>query len=181
MFALRSKITQAVLNYFLLQDSKESYVNELARRLSLDSGNLTRKLIELENAGILKSRWQGTERYYLLNKDFPLLKEYKNIIVKTVGFESLLKEALKEVGGVKSAVIFGSYAKDKMDALSDIDLLVIGKHNAVDLQRTIAKVQNTLDRDINAISMTESEYQAKKKAKDPLVMSIDAKPRVVVL
>ena len=48
MVSLRSKITQKVLDFFLLQQGTESYVSELARTIQVENGNLTRKLIELE-------------------------------------------------------------------------------------------------------------------------------------
>ena len=181
MIQTRSKITQAVLSFFLLQDGKELYVNALARRLSLDSGNLTRKLIELEAEGILKSRWMGEQRYYGLNKDFPFLKEYKNIIFKTLGFESLLKEGLLKIKGIKSAVIFGSYVQNKMNAASDIDLLVVGSHSVLDVNRMAASVQKALDREINVLSVTEAEYLSRKKAKDPLISSIEHNKRIVMI
>jgi len=155
----------------MLQQGAESYVNDLARTLHLDSGNLTRKLLELEETGILKSRWQGKQRYYSLNTQFPLINEYRTIILKTVGFEQTLKTALKKIPLIKSALIFGSYAKDQMDAHSDIDLLVIGDHGTLELQRTIAQVQKKVQREINVVNMSPQEYNDKKK-NDPLLRSI---------
>ena len=85
MLSLRSKIAQAVLGYFMLHEGTELYVHEMARRLSLNQGNLDRKLKQLEKEGILKSELRGKERYYSLNTSFPLLKEYKRIVLKTIG------------------------------------------------------------------------------------------------
>ena len=164
MISLRSKIAQKVLNYFLLAPGAESYISDLARILHLESGNLTRKLLELEKEGILKSRWQGSQRYYSLNTAFPLLKEYKTIVLKTIGFEQILKTALEKISGIKKALIFGSYAQDQMDSYSDIDLLVVGDHNTVGLQKSIAQIQKMVQREINVISMSPQEYNNKKKA-----------------
>jgi predicted nucleotidyltransferase len=180
MLNLRSDVSQKVLNFFCLQQGAENYVNELARILHLESGNLTRKLLELEKEGILKSRWQGKQRYYSLNTKFPLINEYRAIILKTVGFEQILKTALKEIPGIKSAIIFGSYAQDQMDAYSDIDLLVIGEQSTVELQKTIARIQKEVQREINVISMSVKEYNGKKKD-DPLVKSIEAKKKIKLL
>ena len=176
MISLRSHITQQVLNYFMLQQGKESYVNDLARILHLESGNLTRKLLELEKEGILKSRWQGSQRFYSLNRDFPLIKDYKNIILKTIGFEHALKIALKGIAGIKKAVLFGSYAQDQMDSHSDIDLLIVGKHNTVELQKSIAQIQKKVQREINLISMSAAEYNQKRNS--PLLKSIAAKKSI---
>ncbi len=180
MINLRSKITQKVLGYFYLHEDAEMYINEMARRFGLDSGNLTRKLEELEGQGILKSQWKGAQRYYALNKEFSLYQEYKKIIKKTVGFEEILRASLRSLAGVRQAVVFGSYAADRMDQKSDIDLLVVGDHSTVELQRLIARIQKTIDREINCISMTDTEYREKQK-KDPFLKSLKSKPHLDLL
>ena len=180
MFSLKSKITRSVLGYFMLHEKAELYVNEMARRFSLDDGNLARKLKELEQEGILKSRLRGKERYYSLNSSFPLLKEYKRIILKTVGFEGTLSNALKQLKGVEKAYIFGSYAEDKMDVASDVDLIVVGNHSTVELQKKISEVQKSVDREINVISMGSYEYQKKMK-RDPFLKSVHLKKKIIIL
>ncbi|MDO8674538.1 MAG: nucleotidyltransferase domain-containing protein [Candidatus Omnitrophota bacterium] len=180
MISLRSKVSQQILNYFMLQQGFEVYVNDLARILHTESGNLTRKLIVLEKEGLLKSRWQGKQRYYSLNKSFPLLKEYKNIVLKTIGLEQVLKTSLGTISGIKKAVIFGSYAQEKMDSHSDIDFLVVGDHSTVELQKAVAQVQKSTQRDINAVSMSLQEYND-KKGKDPFLKSIESKKTVRII
>ncbi len=180
MLSLRSKVSQKILNYFMLQQGAEVYVNDLARVLHTESGNLTRKLLTLEKEGILKSRWQGKQRYYSLDKSFPLLKEYKNIVLKTLGLEQTLKTALSKISGVKKALIFGSYAQERMDSHSDIDLLVVGIHSTIELQKAIARVQKSTRRDINAVSMSLQEYNGRKK-KDPFLKSIESKKTVKII
>lgn len=180
MFSLRSKITQRVLSHFMLHEGAELYVNEMARRLEVDAGNLLRKLKGLEAEGILKSRVRGKERYYSLNRVYPLLKEYRKIILKTVGLEHLLGEALREVEGIQTALLFGSYARDRMDASSDIDLLLVGMHNAVDAQRKVASVQRSVDREINVINMGPDEYR-RGQGKHPLLKSIRSNPSIQLL
>ena len=180
MLVLRSKITQAVLSYFFLQKDKTMYVNEIAQRLNLNRGNLVRKLKELEEEGILRSRWQGNQRHYSLNTEFPLIKEYTNIIQKTIGLEHILKERLKELYGIKKVFIFGSYARDKMDLSSDIDVLVIGGQDTVQLHKIIAQIQKITDREINVINMDLEEFE-KKKNTEPLLKNIFKQKRIEIL
>jgi predicted nucleotidyltransferase len=180
MIGLKSKITKAVLGYFMVHTHAEMYVQEMARRFHLDDGNLARKLLELEGAGILKSRQGGKERYYSINASYPLIKEYKQIILKTVGFENLLRDMLLEIEGVSSAYIFGSYAKDQMDASSDIDVLVVGEHETLALHKKLAALQRSLDREINVISMGNEEY-ARRRAKDPFIKAVEKGPKVKVV
>lgn len=171
MMVPRSKITQKVLSYLLLHEEAELYINEMARRLAVDAGNLIRKLRELEAEGILKSRQRGKERYYSLNAAYPLLQEYKRIILKTVGVEHLLRQALPKIQGIQTACLFGSYAQDRMGASSDIDLLLVGTHDTVDAQREIARVKRSVDRGINVISMSPQEYKA-GQGKHPLLKAM---------
>ena len=180
MLNLRSKITQKILGHLFLHEGSEMYVNEMCQRFGLDRGNLVRKLKELEDQGMLRSRWRGNQRYYRLNPSFSLIKEYKRIILKTVGLEHSLRETLRHIEGIQEAFLFGSYARDQMDLSSDLDLLVIGNHRAIDLQRAIAKLQKGLDREINVVHISPIEYD-KKKRKDPLLRSILEKKRVSIL
>lgn len=180
MISLRSKITKEVLADMFLRPGIFFYVNELARKHGLDSGNLTRKLQELELEGILKSETRGRERYYSLNKSYPLLEEYRRIVLKTVGVESSLKTLLREVPGIKKAYIYGSYAKDSMDNRSDIDVLVVGEHRMLDLQASIAKIQKKLSRDVNVTSLSSREYETKKKA-DSFIRKIESGPKAVLV
>lgn len=180
MFSVRSKITLAVLRFFFVNPQKEAYINELARQLDLDSGNLTRKLIELEKEGILKSRTQADVRYFALNKSFPLLKEYKSIVLKAVGVEELLRQAFQNISQIHEAYIFGSYAKNAMDNQSDIDLMVIADTDVVDVQKTLVGVERKVGREINPIVMTQNEYQKKIKT-DSFLKGIHKSKKVRVI
>lgn len=181
MLSLRSEITKRVLNYFFINPQDSLYVNELARKLDLDKRNLVKKVKELEIEGILKSQKRGNLKLYSINKDYPLYKEYKNIVLKTVGLEDRLKRILLEIKDIESAYIYGSYAQNKMDAHSDIDLLVVGNHDIILLQRKLNKIQKELDREINATSMDPKEYNRRIGKKDSFIMDIIKKRHIKLL
>lgn len=172
MISLRSQITKKLLNYFFLNPQESLYVNELCRKLVVDKRNLVKKLKELETEGILKTQTRGNLRLYSINKDYPLYEEYKKIILKTIGFENRLKKMIKEIDGVKEAYIYGSYAKNKMSSYSDIDLLVIGHHDVVSLQKKINKLQREIDREINVVNMDEREFEKRRNKNDPFISGI---------
>lgn len=177
MLGLRSKIAQKLLEYLFLHQEANLYVNEMCRRFGVDRGNLVKKLKEFEKEGILTSEWRGNQRYYSLNHSFPLIREYQRIFSKTVGLEESLKKVIGEVTGIKRAVLFGSYAEDRMDLSSDIDLLVVGDHDTLELQKKISQFQKTIDREINVVSMGTKEYERKQKA-DALLRSIRHKKSI---
>ena len=177
MLSLRSKVTKTVLGFFMLHEHAEMYVREMARRFHLDDGNLTKKLKELEEEGVLKSRERGREKYYSINPVFPLLKEYRQIILKTVGLEGILKGLLQGISGLEEAYLFGSYASHQMDSASDIDLLAVGNHDTLDLRKKLSQVQKTIDREINLISMGQPEYEKRKK-QDSFIKSLQKSKKI---
>lgn len=177
MISLRAKNTKAILGYMFLHEDAELYVNEMARKFALDDGNLSRKLKELEREGILKCRERGHECYYSLNRNYPLLKEYKGIVLKTIGLEQKLRDSLAGIPGIEHAYLFGSYAGGTMDASSDIDLLIVGKQDTLAIQRAVTGIQQEMDREINVISIDADEYKA-KLGKDPFLKSLAKKKKI---
>jgi len=164
MISFNSKIAQKVLAYFLLNSGAEMYLNEMADKFAVNRGNLSRKLTEWEKEGILVKNKKGNLSLYKINKKYPLLKEVKKIAQKTFGLEERMGQALKKVKGIKTAVIFGSYAQDKLSSESDIDLLLVGSHNFLEVQKEIVKLQKQFDREINVVDMTEKEFEKKKNS-----------------
>lgn len=172
MISLRSKIAVKILNYYFLNPDAGHYINELARILEVDPKNLDRKLKELEREGILRSEFSGKQRYFYLAKNSALVKNYRQVFLSTVGLEEQLSSVLKKISGVKKAYIFGSYAKDKLGAASDIDILVIGHHSILDLQKEINRIQRYSGREINTVNMGEDEFNQKRKNNNQFLKQI---------
>lgn len=172
MLLFKSKITQRVLNYYFINPDKKHYINELARILKVDPKNLFRKLQELEEEGLLLSEVLGKQKYYFLNKSFYLLKEYRIIFNKTFGLEGLLQKTVNSNSAVSEAYIFGSYAKNKMDSFSDIDILLVGDFSSIEMTKKISQIEKTIGREINLLSFSSEEYSKRKNKKDDLINNI---------
>lgn len=172
MFNLNSKIAVKALRYFFINPGKKKYINELARILEADPGNLSRKLKELEKEGILNSEFSGEQRYYFLNKKYPLLKEARKAFELKYGLGDLIADSLKKIKGIKEAYIFGSYAKGDFEAESDIDLLTIGGHPVMEATKALRPVEEKIRRVINVVDLTEKEFIKRKKNKDEFIANI---------
>ena len=172
MISLRSKVTIKLLDYYFLNPEAEVYINELARILGLDPKNTETKLKELEKEGLFKSEFRGKQRYFFLAKDNPVLEHYRQIFLKTHGIEKRLKDTLSGIKGIKEAYLFGSYASNKMDSSSDIDILAIGTHSVLELQRIIVKLQKDTGREFNVTNLSPEEFAAKKKDKGHFINSV---------
>ena len=171
MISFKSKVVIKIFDYYFMNQEASHYINELAKILGVDPKNLHRKLKELEDEGVLQSEFRGKERYFFLNKSNPLLDHYKQIFLKTHGLENKLKNIVREIKGIDKAYIFGSYVKDKMDSSSDIDVLAVGNHSVLELQKKINSLQKETGREINVINMGKKEFDLKRK-KDQFVKNI---------
>jgi len=181
MISLRSKITQKILNLFFLNEKERFYVNELAKLIKEDPANVYKKLLDLKKEGILADEFLGKERYFFLNSKYPFLKEYKKIILKGLGFEKTLKEKLKNLEGVDSVYIFGSYAKNQLSLESDIDILIIGDFDTLKLQKKLLEIQRLTGREINSVELTKKEFEKRMRKKDPFLKDIFSKKYIKIL
>jgi hypothetical protein len=172
MFRFKSKIENEVLRYFFINQNQRAYINELARTLDLDPGNLSRKLKEFEEEGILNSEFLGKQKYYFLNKKYPLIKEIKKAFSMKNGLPDLIASEMQKIKKIKQVFIFGSYAKGKFNDKSDIDVLIIGNHSLSEVSKAIMKIEKKIKREINTVDMTEAEFKKRKKDKDEFVEDI---------
>lgn len=172
MVTFKSRVTVKILDYYFLNPAARHYVNELAKILHLDPKNVYRKLLELEKAGLLKSEFLGRERYFFLDRKSPLLKPYRQIFMKTNGLEKRFGSILAGFPGVKEAYIYGSFARNQMDAASDIDILAVGSHSTLELAKALNRLQGEIGREINVVNMSEREFQHKKDQSNPFIKNV---------
>lgn len=169
---MRSAITVKLLKYFFLNPHAKEYLNELARILDADSGNLDRKIKELEKEGIFISEMKGNQKYYSLNMKYPLIREVKKMFETKYGLKDEIAKVLKQIKGLKEAYFFGSYAKNSFQQESDIDMLVIGSHKSREVKDKMLIFRKRYRREFNIIDLTEKEFEDKKREKDPFVENI---------
>lgn len=172
MLKLKSQIAQRVLGYYFTNPDKTHYINELAKILDLDPGNLFRKLKELEGDGLLASSSRGNQKLFSLNKKFPLLSEYRKIYETNWGLPATLKKDFENITGLQEAYIFGSYARGKMQEHSDIDVLLVGNHDHGAVFKITSSLEEKLGREINVVDYSPEEFAKKKKLKDDFILQV---------
>jgi predicted nucleotidyltransferase len=172
MINLRSNLRRKVLTFFYVNRSARAYVRQLAVALHADSTNLSRELARLEREGLLRSEMEGRQRYYSINRDYAYLKPVFALLRGSVGIQPTLKRTLETVPGIRSAWIFGSFAKNEADAASDIDLLIVGQPDQARLASEIRTAEKALRREINYTVLTTGELQRRLQTGDPFVADI---------
>jgi predicted nucleotidyltransferase len=176
----KSKTREKILRLFFSDSDKKYYLRQLEKILGLSVGNIRRELLSLAKSGLFKKEEKGNQTYYFLNKDGALFNEYKNIIFKTIGVEGALRKELKKIKGIERAFIFGSFAKNKEDSASDVDIMIIGTVGDNVLIPKISKLESLLGREINYHLFSEKEWHDKSK-KDSFLKSVGVGPKIEII
>jgi len=168
----KSKARQVIFRLYFTNPDKSFYLRELERELDTPVSMLRKELITLEKEGIFFSSKKGNLLYYSLNKDYPLYDELKTIVFKTVGIQGTLSKVLLPLKAIKTAFIYGSYAKNADNAKSDVDLFIIGNPDENKLVEIINKLERELKREINYSIYTSEDIKKKKKLKDSFIEEV---------
>lgn len=181
MLNLRSKVRQRLLSYFFTNPRARNHVRDLAQRLELDPSNVSKELARLERETIVQSEVSGRQKYFQLNQKYPLYRELRGIITKTIGVAPLLTASLAKIGGLKEAFLYGSFARNQEDAASDIDLLVIGKPDEAELAEAMGKLERRIGREINYTVLTGAELELRRARKDAFLADVWHNKRILLI
>ncbi len=170
-----------LLKLFFTNPDRAFYMQEIGRILEKKPGIFQRTLNNLVSEGILESEYKANARYFKVNRSYPLFKELKNIVFKTVGIKGSIGDVLKEAGDIKMAFIYGSYAKAKENYLSDIDIIIIGAPNEDDLVKKLDKLEEKLQRDINYKLYALNEFKKDVRESEPFVLEVLKDKKIMII
>ncbi len=172
MLSLRSELRRRLLTFFYVNRKARVYVRQLAEALQADSTNLSRELARLEQEGLLRSEQEGRQLYYSLNPASPYVKPLFALLQGSIGVVPSLKSALEAVGGIRSAWLYGSFAKNEADAASDVDVLIVGEPEPTKLAAAVRKAEHALRREINYTVLSPRELARRLRKGDPFVADV---------
>lgn len=181
MLGFRSKARQRLLAYYFTNPTARHHLRDLAEQLSIDPSNLSKELGRLEREGLFRSDVSGRQKYFQLNREYPLFDEVRNIVAKTIGAVPLIAQSFKKVQGIDEAYLYGSFARSQQDAASDIDVLLIGAPREELLAETVRKLERQLRREVNYTVLTPKEFKSRRARKDAFLENVWHNKRVSLI
>lgn len=181
MLELRSKARRKLLAYYFTNPAARHHLRDLAERLKVDPSNLSKELGRLERDGLFHSEVSGRQKYFQLNRAYPLFNEVRGIVTKTIGAVPLIAESLKKMEGIDEAYLYGSFARGRQDAASDIDVLVIGTPRGDVLAEAVRKLERQLGREINYTVLALKEFKSRRDRKDAFLANVWHNKRVSLI
>lgn len=158
------------------------YLRQLVRAVGTGHGALQRELRHLTDIGLVVRRVQGNQVLYQANSQSPIFLEIKSLIAKSVGTHDAIRSALVSLGSeIQIAFVYGSVARQKERANSDVDLMVLGNAPFSEVVSALGPAQRMLAREINPTVFPVSEFRSKLAAGNHFLRSVMREKKFFVL
>jgi predicted nucleotidyltransferase len=181
--ALFTKVQQRVLAVLFGNHARSFYANELIALACSGSGAVQRELAQLEAAELVTVKRVGNQKHYQANASAPIFEELRGLVLKTSGLVDVLRAALAPLAAqIDRAFIYGSVAKGKDTAKSDIDLMVISEKVAyADLFAALEPATNRLKRTVNPTLYSPIDIEKRILNDNAFVKRVMEQPKLWVM
>lgn len=144
---------------------------------------MQRELAKLEQSGLVKVRRVGSQKHYQADPESPLFEELGSIVRKTVGLAEPLRRALRPLADqIIAAFVYGSVAKRRDTALSDVDLLVVSDRlTYADVYAALEPVRTELRREVNPTVYSRQDLVRKREKGNAFVKRVLEQPKVWII
>jgi hypothetical protein len=180
----RSEGQARLLAELFLSGDDELSISDLAQRAGVAYGSAHREVVRLIEAGLLAERTVGKSRLVRPDDSSPLAGPVRALLVVSAGPVPLLAAALKNIAGVQSAFLFGSFAARLVGvtgaAPSDIDLMVVGTPEPMDVYDACRRVGDSVGRPVNPTIMTRAEWDSSIEDQSGFLSHVLDHPRIPV-
>lgn len=173
---ISSKTRVKLLLKFFLNSKNTSYLRGLESEFGESSNAIRLELNRFEKAGMLVSQTKGNKKLFRANTSHPLFNEVHNIILKNLGFDTIIEKVITRLGDVEEVYVIGDFAHGLNSEV--IDLVFLGSIDINFLIKLINKTEKLIDRKIRYITYSKEEKEKinwQKENPDALLLWIKEK------
>lgn len=180
---LRSKLQGDLLALLFLHPDDAYSLTDAARLTGVSQQTIHTEASRLVQGGIITDKRIGRTRLIQVNRDTPLFQPLTELLQVTYGPLPVLRDALKDVPGIREALIYGSWAARYQGhpgpIPKDVDVLVIGTTDLDTLDDIADYSRKTLHREVNIRRITPRDYDL-AITEDPFLQHVANSPFVYV-
>ena len=141
-----SKVRVSILKTYLYDFKASFHIRGLVRELEEEINAVRRELINLEAAGILRSKKDGNKLVYTVNPKCPVLWELRSLFFKESPIGKAITELAEKVEGIQVVILTESYINQKYENKTDVDFLFIGNMRVKDLSTAVSEIEKDMER-----------------------------------
>jgi len=177
---LSSRVRAEIFRLLFGLAEKELHLREMERQAGLSLETIRQDLRKLVKLDLVQARRDGNRLYYRANPEHPLYLEIRNLVLKTAGLVEVLRRVLQREG-VRVALVFGSVARGREGAASDVDVLVIGEVGLRTVTGWLTGASHEIGREINPHVMRPEEFRRRLKKQDHFLSQVLASPKLFIV
>jgi len=179
---ITSKVRIKILELFLSDLSEMYHVRGIVRETSEEINAVRRELDRLEKAGLFKKEPRGNRLYYWVRKDYALFGDLLSMVSKTTGLGAAILQNKKKLGSLSFIMFSGGFVRRKKRRKDDeVDILIVGEVVLPELANLVRVEESKRNHEINYTAMSREEFDFRKKRRDPFLLGILSRSRVMVL
>ena len=181
--ALFTKVQQRVLGVLFGNPDRSFYANEVIALAKTGTGAVQRELARLQSSGLVTVTDIGRQKHYQANRAAPVFEELRGLVLKTVGLVDVLRAALAPLEDrILAAFVYGSVAKGRDSATSDIDLMVISETlTYAELFGTLEWAAERLGRAVSPTVYSRAELDRRFREGNSFVCRVLAQGKIWVI
>lgn len=176
-----SKARVSLLTFFCLNPGKQFYVREIERKTNLTYISVSNELKNLQEFGLLKSKFNGNQKNFWIDEHFILYEDLQKLILKTEGVSKTIIDNFSSLKNIEFLFIYGSFASGKADVQSDLDLFVVGDISYDDFIDITVKNEKTIGRLINFTIYKHEDLISRIKNQDSFIMNVLKEPKIMII
>jgi predicted nucleotidyltransferase len=176
-----SKARVSLLTLFCLNPGKQFYVREIERKTHLSYISVSNELKNLQEFGLLKSKFNGNQKNFWIDEHFVLYEDLQKIILKTEGVTKTIMDTFSSLKNVDFLFIYGSFASGKANVQSDLDLFIVGNVYYDDFIDIIVKNEKEIGRLINFTIYMQEDLMSRIKNQDSFIMNVVKEPKIMII
>lgn len=172
--ALFSSTQRKVLGLVFGQPDRSFFATEIIQLVGAGSGAVQRELRKLADSQLVRVSWVGNRKHFQANPASPVFEELCGLIRKTIGLVDPLRRALEPLRErLRLALVYGSVAKARDTAASDVDLLLVSDSLSLEeVYRLLDGAERDLDRKIHPTLYTSEEFSRRRRERNPFLRRI---------
>ncbi len=177
-----SRVRVKVLTLFMTHPGMIFHVRDIVRRVEEEINAVRRELAHMEKAGMVSKEQRANRLFYSFRKDYALYYDLLELVSKVSGLgRDILKNKAK-IGRVKYAMLSGRFLRNlPKKSGTDVDLLVVGTVVLPELAQLVKAEEVRRERELNYTVMTEEEFEFRKRRRDPFILSIFERSRIMII
>lgn len=175
-----SKVRISILDVYMSNIDAAFHVRALVRMLEEEINAVRRELINLESAGILKSKKEGNRVVYRVNKQCPILWDLRAIFYKESKVGKAILNVTKDIEGIEVIVLTHNFIKGKHEEPTDIDFLFVGTMKIKELMTAVGQLEKDLDRNLRFSAIRKEDFDFARKKKEAFLMNILGNDKIIL-